>query len=68
MIIYASDTAEPMDTPKIAPAEPMGSDIGSPGRKECSTSSAITRPETTLKKTSSTSSTVVGSMLPLPWQ
>ena len=61
--IYKSEMTEPMETPRMAPAEPMG--FPSPASR---ISFASTSPEMTLNSTSSTSSTVVGSMLPLPWQ
>ena len=61
--MYASDTTEPMDTPSTAPAEPTGRP--SPA---FIAAYAMISPEMTLNSTSSTSSTVVGIMLPLPWQ
>ena len=61
--MYSSDTTDPMETPKMAPAEAAGLP-----RPMFMITEARIRPEITLNSTSSTSSTVVGSILPLPWQ
>ena len=67
--MYSSDTAEPIDTPAMAPAEPWDSaTLWGRCFEAPSTSTASATPATTLNSTSSTSSTVVGIMLPLPWQ
>ena len=60
--IYPSEISEPIDVPRIAPAEASGSP-----RPARTSAFAISSPEIALKSTSRTSSIVVGIIFPFPW-